>query len=236
MNEVNTNKIRKPENKLAQVEEELREAKLEEIYGPCSLEQWEIDELEKEWFNSKPKFSDRELLEIFPQAKKVIQKLIKEWKEKRNKVLDAVKEKLTLIRRNCSDEFSRWFWREWVKVNEGELLLKIDENIARLERLDSLSKSKPRKSSILTKEMIEKALMVQIENVASRYTRLKRSGKNLVGLCPLHSEKHPSFFIYQETNSFYCYGCNKGGNVINLIMALENLSFKEAVKYLANHY
>lgn len=72
-----------------------------------------------------------------------------------------------------------------------------------------------------------------IEEVASSYVNLKRRGKNLVGLCPFHNEKTPSFNIYPGSNSFYCFGCNKGGDVIAFVMGVENLDFPEAVRWLA---
>ncbi len=72
------------------------------------------------------------------------------------------------------------------------------------------------------------------EEVIAPYTRLKRSGRNLVGLCPFHSEKSPSFFVYPENNSFYCFGCGAGGDLISFIRRAENLDYVEAVKFLAD--
>lgn len=73
-----------------------------------------------------------------------------------------------------------------------------------------------------------------IESVISSYIELKRRGKNLVGLCPFHNEKTPSFTVYPETASYYCFGCGAGGEVINFIRNIENLDFTEAVKLLAD--
>lgn len=72
-----------------------------------------------------------------------------------------------------------------------------------------------------------------ISDVVSGYVNLKRRGRNLVGLCPFHSEKTPSFNIYPENGSFYCFGCGTGGDVITFIMKIENLDYIEAVRYLA---
>ncbi len=72
-----------------------------------------------------------------------------------------------------------------------------------------------------------------IEQIVSPYTRLTRKGKNMVGLCPFHSEKTGSFFIYPDSQSYYCFGCGAGGDVITFIMAAENLDYIEAVKFLA---
>ncbi len=73
-----------------------------------------------------------------------------------------------------------------------------------------------------------------IESVIGSYIDLKRRGKNLVGLCPFHNEKTPSFTVYPDTASYYCFGCGAGGEVINFIRNIENLDFTEAVKLLAD--
>ena len=73
-----------------------------------------------------------------------------------------------------------------------------------------------------------------IVDVVSGYVRLgKKSGSNLFGLCPFHSEKTPSFSVSPDKQIYHCFGCGKGGGVINFIMEIENLSFPEAVEFLA---
>lgn len=73
-----------------------------------------------------------------------------------------------------------------------------------------------------------------ITDIVSSYVNLKRRGKNMVGLCPFHNEKSPSFNVYPENNSFYCFGCGAGGDVITFIRKIENLDYIEAVKMLAD--
>lgn len=72
-----------------------------------------------------------------------------------------------------------------------------------------------------------------IEATISQYVNLKRRGKNLVGLCPFHSEKTPSFTVYPESASFYCFGCGAGGDVFTFTGLMENLDYIESVKLLA---
>ncbi len=72
-----------------------------------------------------------------------------------------------------------------------------------------------------------------IESVISPYITLKRAGKNLKGLCPFHNEKTPSFTVYPENGSFYCFGCGVGGDVFTFTKLIENLDYVEAVKLLA---
>ena len=62
-----------------------------------------------------------------------------------------------------------------------------------------------------------------IESVVSGYVNLRRSGRNLMGLCPFHGEKTPSFVLYPESNSFYCFGCGAGGDTITCVRKIENL-------------
>lgn len=73
-----------------------------------------------------------------------------------------------------------------------------------------------------------------IDSVMSSYVSLKRQGRNSVCLCPFHSEKSPSCVIYNDTNSFFCFGCGAGGDVITFTMKIENLDYVEAIKFLAD--
>ncbi len=73
-----------------------------------------------------------------------------------------------------------------------------------------------------------------IVDVVGSYVKLtKRSGANMFGLCPFHSEKTPSFSVSPDKQIYHCFGCGKGGSVINFIMEMENLSFPDAVEFLA---
>ncbi|MBQ3162659.1 MAG: DNA primase [Oscillospiraceae bacterium] len=73
-----------------------------------------------------------------------------------------------------------------------------------------------------------------IDSVMSSYVGLNRRGRNCVCLCPFHSEKSPSCTVYLDNNSFYCFGCGTGGDVITFIMKIENLNYVEAIKFLAD--
>ena len=72
-----------------------------------------------------------------------------------------------------------------------------------------------------------------IEEVVGQYVTLTRKGSNLFGLCPFHSEKTGSFSVAPEKGIYYCFGCHKGGGVINFIMEIESLSYPDAVRFLA---
>lgn len=73
-----------------------------------------------------------------------------------------------------------------------------------------------------------------IEDVVQSYVQLRRRGRTCTGLCPFHTEKTPSFVVYPETQSFYCFGCGAGGDVITFIKKISNLEYVEAVKLLAS--
>ena len=72
-----------------------------------------------------------------------------------------------------------------------------------------------------------------ILSIISEYTHLTKKGNSHFGLCPFHNEKTPSFSVNEEKQMYYCFGCGAGGNTITFLMQKENMTFVEAVKYLA---
>jgi len=77
---------------------------------------------------------------------------------------------------------------------------------------------------------------INIFDVISRYVKLKKAGKDFIGICPFHKEKTPSFTVSIQKQMFYCFGCHEGGNVINFVMKYENLNFQEAIENLSRQY
>ena len=86
----------------------------------------------------------------------------------------------------------------------------------------------------IPREVIEEIVYrTDIEQLIGSYVSLRRTGSNLSGLCPFHSEKTPSFTVTPAKKMFYCFGCGAGGNAITFIQKAENLDFVQAVEHLA---
>lgn len=90
---------------------------------------------------------------------------------------------------------------------------------------------------MINPETVEKILdTARIEEVVGDFVNLKKRGVNMLGLCPFHNEKTPSFTVSPAKGIFKCFGCGKGGNAVNFIMEHEHSSYPEALKYLAAKY
>lgn len=185
-------------------------------------------DLERKYKQLSPKLTDGELLSIFPEAKDIIPEKFKEWHTKKEKIISIIKTDLEFLKERMKPE-NYWFGREVIKVWLGDEFLNIERHLVRLKRLLSVAEGRAPKGRF-TEEQTQQALAVPIETLV--HQSLRKSGKALIGLCPFHNEKHPSFYIYPESNSFYCYGCQKGGDVIQFIILSQNCSFTEAIDYL----
>lgn len=90
---------------------------------------------------------------------------------------------------------------------------------------------------MITPETVDKIMdATRIEEVVGDFVTLKKRGVNLLGLCPFHNEKTPSFTVSAPKGIYKCFGCGKGGNAVNFIMEHEHYTYPEALKYLANKY
>ena len=87
---------------------------------------------------------------------------------------------------------------------------------------------------MIPKEVIEEVVArTDVVQLISGYVTLKRAGSNMVGLCPFHSERTPSFTVFPGSNSYYCFGCSAGGDAITFVRRMENLDYPDAVEFLA---
>ncbi len=193
------------------------------------------DEFEQELRRLFPPLTDKELLEIFPEAKEMILLKLAEWREEREKVLSDIQEKLALLKREAKDDFTYFFYREVLKYFDGKELLGIDKRIARLQRLLNVYDGRENKAPFDAAQK-EDALKVPIQSLTPQ--PLRKGNKNYSGLCPFHEDRKPSFYVYPDTNSFYCFGCHKGGDVIRFVEMLHGFNFSQAIKFLitGGHY
>ena len=74
---------------------------------------------------------------------------------------------------------------------------------------------------------------LKIQEVIGERVKLQRRGRSLVGLCPFHKEKSPSFHVNEERGFYYCFGCHASGDAIKFLQEVEGLSFSEAIRELA---
>ena len=90
---------------------------------------------------------------------------------------------------------------------------------------------------MISKETIDEIYSAaQIEEVVADFVPLKRRGQNWVGVCPFHNDKNPSMYVSPRLGIFNCFVCHTGGNAVNFVMKHEQISYPEALRYLAKKY
>lgn len=190
-------------------------------------------ELEKEYKKSVKTLNNTEIIKLFlPEAKDTMKIKIKELKDQKEEIERKIKDKLDYVNKNISDEFTIWFAKHWISVEFGGMVIDIETNISRLNRMLSLcSNKKPKKGQITDKD-IEQAKSIPIMEIIERYLTLKKVGKNYSALCPFHNEKHPSFIVFPESNRFHCFSCQKTGDGIAFVELMDNCNFIQAIKSL----
>jgi hypothetical protein len=175
--------------------------------------------------------NDAQLLEIFPEAKQIAGDLIKELTSKRNALVTHIGDELALIKAQSEDEAFRYLWTLWLMLNEGQELQSVDVKLARLYRLQNVIEGKPAPKGRLTDDAIETARNYPIQDLFD--IEFRRSGNKLVGLCPFHAEKSPSFYVFLNQNRAHCFGCQKSLDSIGAYMEVSGCDFKTAVVALA---
>lgn len=178
-----------------------------------------ILDLEKQWRKSVPRFTCKELLTIFPEAKPILKQKLREYSNEVKFLTQEIKEDLEKLYKQVTDEFSLWFWEKYLEVFKGEQLKQLSKKIKEIKF--ALNPPRVREGRI-TDEMIERAKQYPFENLIDT--------KRDFALCPFHSEKKPSFYV--KNNWGYCFGCGWHGDTIKFLMEQNDLTFQEAIKYL----
>lgn len=197
-------------------------------------EEWALadyyDNLEQEWKNQQPKYSDMGWIEIFPEAKPIVVRQSRLWiteiKKQQDQIFKDSRELKNKLSRTPATEHSH------IEFSLGLLQEQFDKLGKELMKkqwlLDRLN-NKPEKEGSIGPAEIQRAKDTPI----SQFVEGKRKGKLIVASCPWHSDSTPSFTIY-ENNTFHCFSCGTGSDVIDFIMKLHTMTFLEAVKWLIN--
>jgi hypothetical protein len=181
-------------------------------------------------------YPEKELLEIFePGEETLLSKIIEremEYSEQEKRIEEFLSNDNELDAMNEAG----WFFEILAKKLLVPRLLEIENHIFRLKRLAAFlggDMTATRRNDDF-EERKACAKNYPIYEIARSRVDLKPRGKNFVGLCPFafHEEKTPSFYLYTETNSFFCFGCNTGGDVITLTCELYGIGFADAVAML----
>jgi hypothetical protein len=120
-------------------------------------------------------------------------------------------------------------YRALLKFKFGKPYSENEKNIHRLKRMILISHGKKLNES---RDYKAETSSITIVPVIEKYTDLKKRGKMFFGKCPLHTDKTPSFCVYPETNSFYCFGCGQGGDLITFLELKHGFTFLQACEYL----
>lgn len=190
----------------------------------------------------KTKLTDQNVVEAFPEEQGlVLRKLAEYWEEAAElyKTLIEIRRRVDRIQ---TDPFSKWFYLRSRDYDEGRRLRWLQEQITRLERLKvtyekksvekHLSKEyfktiKERERFDIDKMFSREELLVDI--VSYYGIKLQRSGSIFKIICPFHTEKTASCYIYKD-NWFHCFGCQSHGNFLDFIIKEKNLTFREALE------
>lgn len=190
------------------------------------------DELEWKWKQSLSRYTDKELVEIFSPPKKMILEKIKEYEMAQQEQAQEIKRRLKVLYALKFDGFSCWFGEQIVKLELAPALDKYIGHITRLKRI--LQIISPKTQKYIRQNEVETARQYPIYEMARSRLELRKCGNKFSSLCPFHEEKRASFYIYSETNTYHCFGCQANGDIINLTMHLYGVSFPEAIKMLNN--
>lgn len=209
-------------------------------------EEWKNgEEAKKEW--EKQELPKREeWLEIFPEMEELIPEKLEELWEKAAALFVKMKIVRNVVDKSQEDPFTKWFFINWSKYEDGIALKKVYQDIKRFKdykvyfekkRVKELLRFSDTKETEKTKYNIDKMFAREgllIDIALSTGLAIKRAGTSYKALCPFHKEKTPSFALYPD-NWFHCFSCQKHGNFIDFLMHVKGIEFKEALREASYH-
>jgi hypothetical protein len=188
------------------------------------------DDLEYKWKRSKPRYTEKELVEIFSPPKEMIIEKIKDREKEQETVIEKMKQTLRYVYAIKTDKAAHLIGELVIKTDLLPQLNKYNGYIAKLKRI--LNILTPESFRDTRQDDVEHARQYPIYEITKYRLLLRRCGNKYSALCPFHEEKHESFYIYPETNTYHCFGCQENGDIIQLTRHLYDVSFREAVKML----
>ncbi len=195
-----------------------------------------LNNLGEKYKASQPMYAMRELIEFFTPREllPMFEAKLEEALIEKEQIIKELREKL-IGAADINNLEDKAFYKDLLRSIWQKKWKDINNEVTHWEGLIKMAKGAIENTSAETQVMREKTIrqakQVPIEALPY-FSKLTKTPKGYVTNCPLHQDNHPSFYIYTDTNSFYCFGCNQGGDVIKLVMLIEQLPFQEAVRYL----
>jgi len=209
------------ENELKMTHEQSREKSLN-----ANLEAEYSKRAEEEHKKLFPRLTDRQWLEIFPEAEGYLISKLAKLQTEQKKLKVEIRKNLLKIYKAVKDEFAIWFNEKIVEVWQGERLNQTGKEIRKIKWMLSPEESAD-KTNKITDYMIQRAKNYPFEHLI-KFNQAKKA------LCIFHSEKRPSMSLNLKTNRIKCFACGINFDPIGYVMEMQNISFISAVKYLNN--
>ena len=186
-----------------------------------NMETNSLKTLEKEWRESSPYYSLRELVKIFPEARTILKDKLEKLETEAKELEVKVRGGLERTKRKSPDQETTSLRKEIIKTFLGEDL---DNKIAKIKNLKFALSRKKKIRGVITEDEIDQARHFPFEKLIPF--------RNGFSICPFHSESKGSLHIIPNTNLVHCFGCGFTSDTIGFIQKKDNISFREAVRIL----
>lgn len=180
--------------------------------------------------------NEKELAETFADCQVGIKNGLRQLIRKRRTIMNhyrwyMAETKKEYHRQKDAQAWVRVWHDMWHQINDPRLR-EVNSGLYQNIRILALIQPEIVKNLKFDPFAVQRAKEIPVESLINQLVVVR--GDRITAICPLHKEKTGSFMVFKKNNSWYCFGCHKGGSVIDLVMALYGMGFKEAVKFL-NH-